>query len=73
MPKQPTKTAQTNGHHQRGAAALEYILVSTFAAVVALAALGFIGKVVRQQLTTMATKLGISEVPEMPLPYPSSP
>jgi Flp pilus assembly pilin Flp len=44
---------------ERGGAALEYILVSTFAAIVTLAALAFIGKVVQQQLQTMADKLGV--------------
>lgn len=44
---------------RRGGATLEYILVSTFAAVVSLAALGFVGKVVQAQLTKMAEKLGL--------------
>lgn len=51
---------------QKGGAALEYILVSTFAAVISMAALGFIGKVVRGQLTTLAGKLGVEDVPEFP-------
>ncbi len=44
---------------KRGGATLEYILVSTFAAVVSLTALGFVGKVVQAQLTKMADKLGL--------------
>ena len=53
---------------QCGAAALEYILVSTFAAVVTVAALGFVSKVIKDELTTMASKLGISEVPDITNP-----
>lgn len=42
-----------------GGATLEYVLVSTFAAVVSLVALTFVGKVVKEQLDTMASKLGV--------------
>jgi len=72
MPLFRQATRRQNPGCQRGAAALEYILVSTFAAVVAIAALGFVGKVVREQLATMASKLGVSEVPEVPVPFTSS-
>ena len=72
MPIFRQTTRHQNPGRQRGAAALEYILVSTFAAVVAIAALGFVGKVVREQLATMASKLGITEVPEVPDPFSSS-
>jgi hypothetical protein len=44
---------------KRGGAALEYVMVSTFAVVVCLAALAFIGKAVQQQLETMADRLGL--------------
>lgn len=44
---------------RRGGATLEYILVSTFAAVVSLTALGFVGKVVKAELARMAEKLGM--------------
>ncbi len=50
-------------HRRRGGATLEYILVSTFAAVVSLTALGFVGKVVQAQLAKMADKLGL-DAPE---------
>jgi Flp pilus assembly pilin Flp len=50
---------------QRGGAALEYILVTTFAAVTGIAALTFIGRVVRDQLVNLATKLGIEEPPDV--------
>lgn len=48
---------------RRGGATLEYILVSTFAAVVSLTALGFVGKVVQAQLAKMAERLGL-DAPE---------
>jgi hypothetical protein len=54
---------------QRGGAALEYILVSTFAAVVGMAALGFVGRVVKNQLANMAAKLGMEEVPDIGSPF----
>ena len=44
---------------EAGGAALEYILVSTFAAVVTMAALAFVGKVVHEQLEKLAAKLGV--------------
>ncbi len=44
---------------QFGGAALEYILVTTFAAVAGIAALGFIGKVIKDRISVMADKLGI--------------
>ena len=44
---------------QRGAAALEYIMVSTFAAVMALAAMAFVGKVVKEELTKLGSRLGV--------------
>lgn len=46
---------------KKGGAALEYILVSTFAAVVTIAALSFVGTVVKRQLANMAEKLGIED------------
>ena len=49
------------GNH--GGAALEYILVSTFAAVITIAALGFVGTVVKKQLANMAERLGMDTDP----------
>jgi len=54
---------------ERGAAALEYILVSTFAAVVTISALGFVSKIIKEELATMASKLGSSEQPEISNPF----
>jgi Flp pilus assembly pilin Flp len=54
---------------KQGGAALEYILVSTFAAVVGIAALTFIGKVVQSQLTNLADRLGMSETPDLTIPF----
>ena len=50
-----------------GGAALEYLMVSTFAAVVAIAALSFLGGVVKEQLTTMAAKLGVDAPDDLDL------
>jgi Flp pilus assembly pilin Flp len=57
------------GNSQKGAAALEYILVSTFAAVVTIAALIFIGKALQEQLSHLGEKLGVSESPSISLPF----
>ena len=58
---------------EHGGAALEYILVSTFAAVVGMAALTFIGKVVQSQLTHLADRLGIDETPDLSNPFEGDP
>ena len=54
---------------ERGGAALEYILVTTFAAVVGMAALAFVGKVVKAQLTNLAARLGLDETPDIGDPF----
>jgi Flp pilus assembly pilin Flp len=54
---------------ERGGAALEYILVTTFAAVVGMAALGYLGKVVRAQLENLAQRLGMEEPPDLGDPF----
>lgn len=43
---------------QRGGAALEYVLVSTFAALLTIAALGFVGKLVKDRLDQIGARLG---------------
>ena len=50
---------------QSGAAALEYILVSTFAAVATIAALGYVGKLIKHELGQMADKLGLEQPPDI--------
>ena len=45
---------------QYGGAALEYILVTAFAAVVSITALGVIAKVVDQELDKLAERTGIT-------------
>lgn len=60
-------------HSMFGGAALEYILVSTFAAVVGIAALTFIGRVVESQLTHMAEELGVDEAPDLGDPFGTDP
>lgn len=49
---------------QRGGAALEYVLVSTFAAALCMAALSFVATTVQEKLKDLATKLGSDAVPE---------
>lgn len=46
--------------HDRGGVALEYILVTTFSAILSLAALGYIGTVVKDKLSTLVEKMGSS-------------
>tara|TARA_B100001094_G_C18085267_1_gene747397 strand:+ start:94 stop:348 length:255 start_codon:yes stop_codon:yes gene_type:complete len=59
-------------HNQKGGAALEYILVSSFALVLTLSALGFIGNAIKNKISEMEEKLGSSlEIPFLdnnPLP-----
>ena len=50
--------------HEYGGAALEYVLVSTFAAAICTAALSFIGQAVQTKLEHLADKLGSDAVPE---------
>ena len=52
-----------------GGAVLEYVLVSAFAAAIGMAALGFVGKIVKQHLQTMSQRFGTSEDPELALPW----
>ena len=42
-----------------GSAALEYVLVSTFGLLAAVAAIGFVGKMFKDRLEKMSEKLGI--------------
>lgn len=44
---------------RRGGAAIEYIIVSTFATAISVAAVMFIGKLLREKLSAMSEKLGI--------------
>jgi hypothetical protein len=54
---------------QAGGAVLEYILVTAFAAVVGMAALGFVGKIIKERLSSMAQRLGIEDSAELSLPW----
>lgn|GEM_PF-3466192 len=42
-----------------GSVALEYVLVSTFGLLVAVASIGFVGKMFKDRLDKMAEKLGL--------------
>ncbi len=44
-----------------GGAAIEYVIVSTFAAVISLTAVSFISKIFKDRVTKMSDKLEISE------------
>jgi Flp pilus assembly pilin Flp len=47
-----------NRRQESGAAALEYILVSTFAAVVTIAALSYVARLVKSEVNKINSKLG---------------
>ena len=46
-------------NRQFGGAALEYVLVTTFATLTGLAALGFVGKMIKEKMEVMADRLGV--------------
>jgi hypothetical protein len=52
-----------------GGAVLEYVLVSAFAAAVGMAALGFVGKIIKQHLESISQRFGTTEDPEVTLPW----
>ena len=52
-----------------GGAALEYILVTTFAAIIGIAALAFTGKAIKEQLKKLGENLGVEGEPEIDLPF----
>jgi Flp pilus assembly pilin Flp len=43
-----------------GSATIEYIIVSTFAAVLSLAGISYVGKLVHQKVDKLAEKTGVS-------------
>lgn len=53
------KSSRCKKNPEYGGAAMEYILVTTFATVVGIAALGFIGGVIKEKLNDMADQLGV--------------
>jgi Flp pilus assembly pilin Flp len=55
---------QKRAARQRGGAALEYVLVSTFAAALCIAALTFVGNAVHDKLEALGDKLGSDAVPD---------
>ncbi len=70
QPQSPTKTRCSS---QYGGAILEYLLVTAFAAVMGIAALTFVGKIVKGQLGKMGQKMGIEEPTDFSLPWGESP
>ncbi len=57
---------------QFGGAALEYIMVTTFAAIIGIAALSYTGKAIKEQLKRLGEQMGITEEPEINLPFTNS-
>ena len=49
---------RTKRHKEKGSIALEYVLVTTFATILAIALLGMVTKISKEKLQKMATKLG---------------
>lgn len=47
-------------HSQTGGAAIEYIIVSTFATILAIAAITFVTTTIKDKLTSLEDKIGIS-------------
>ena len=45
--------------HERGSATMEYVIVSTFAALLSIASITFVGKLVKGRVDHMASKLGV--------------
>ena len=68
LPRLAPKGTPANPH-EYGGAAMEYLLVSTFAAVVTIAALGFIGSVLKEKLQTLADRMGSETSPELSDPF----
>ncbi len=44
---------------KKGSATLEYVIVSTFAALLSIAAITFVGKMVKEKVNAMASKVGV--------------
>lgn len=44
---------------KQGSATMEYVIVSTFAAMLSLAAITFVGRMVRTKVDVMAKKVGV--------------
>jgi hypothetical protein len=50
-------------HHlttRRGSATMEYVIVSTFAALISIAAITFVGRMVKSKVSLMAEKIGMT-------------
>lgn len=45
--------------HKRGSATMEYVIVSTFAALLSIASITFVGRLVKSRVDHMASKLGV--------------
>jgi hypothetical protein len=65
MNSRSTKSRWFCCREEYGGAAMEYIIVSTFAAVLALTVIGFASKIFYQQMSKISATLGI-ESPQIP-------
>lgn len=61
-------TACLFSNHKRGSATMEYVIVSTFAALLSIAAITFVKRLVKDRVGQMASKLGV-ESPEFDLSF----
>lgn len=65
MPKQqiqkvyPQPKLSLTTDRKRGSATMEYVIVSTFAALLSVAAITFVGRLVKTKVSVMAGKLGM--------------
>jgi len=53
----------------RGGAAIEYVLVTTFAAGVSIAAMGFVGSMLKEKLTALSEITGTSDLDLGRIPF----
>ena len=54
------RRADTRWGHPRGGAAIEYIIVSTFAMLMAIGAIVFVSKAVKTRIAKLEEKLGVT-------------
>lgn len=54
-----SKFSKRERSQRRGSATMEYVIVSTFAALLSIAAVTFVGRLVKTKVTAMSDKLGV--------------
>lgn len=58
MNKLPHSTRLTQGHRERGASLIEYVLIAALVAVVAIAGLSAVGGSIKGKLESISTTIG---------------